>query len=213
MFGAAGAAAAPPVPRLTLAIFALRDLLTIGAAFTVPAFLSQALVGARAMEPASADEAAQLLSPIGMQCVCTPIHLFALSAYNMPGARAAEHARSVGGLLPGALGARMARFGAAYGASGLLNTTLLHRGRDWALQRALESAPEPTPEQQQLERTRTQSLYRAPNGERGDPELEPRDPTVRRGTLRRHATSHFGYYPNLTRRLTAEAEGPTPTRG
>ena len=63
---AAGATAARPC-RGSRRRGPLRDLLTIGAAFTVPAFLSRALVGARVMEPASADEAAQLLSPIGMQ--------------------------------------------------------------------------------------------------------------------------------------------------
>ena len=113
-------------------IFCFRDLLTISAAFTIPPLLTQALVSSGTMEEKRADSAAQLLSPIGMQIVLTPLHLLALNLYNQPGATPGERAKAVGSVLPGSTVARMGRFGCAYGIGGLLNTSLTKRARDWA---------------------------------------------------------------------------------
>ena len=131
MFGAGGAKP-PPVPMVSYGIFCFRDLLTISAAFTIPPLLTQALVSSGTMEEKRAASAAQLLSPIGMQIVLTPIHLLALNLYNQPGATPGERAKAVGSVLPGSTVARMGRFGCAYGIGGLLNTSLTKRARDWA---------------------------------------------------------------------------------
>ena len=94
--------------------------------------LTQALVSSGTMEEKRAASAAQLLSPIGMQIVLTPLHLLALNLYNQPGATPGERAKAVGSVLPGSTVARMGRFGCAYGIGGLLNTSLTKRARDWA---------------------------------------------------------------------------------
>mmetsp|Transcript_56191 Transcript_56191/g.149306 ORF Transcript_56191/g.149306 Transcript_56191/m.149306 type:complete len:266 (-) Transcript_56191:497-1294(-) len=133
MFGAGGAKP-PPVPMSTFGLFAGRDLLTIGAGFILPGMVGNALAKSGAMEEARANEVAQLISPMGMQFICTPIHLMALNMYNVPVAPLGERTRTVTGLLPPALAARIGRFGAAYGVGGLMNAALTKRGRDWALQ-------------------------------------------------------------------------------
>ena len=94
MFGAGGAKP-PPVPMVSYGIFCFRDLLTISAAFTIPPLLTQALVSSGTMEEKRAASAAQLLSPIGMQIVLTPLHLLALNLYNQPGATPGERAKAV----------------------------------------------------------------------------------------------------------------------
>ena len=48
------------------------------------------------MDEAGAASSAQLLSPIGMQLVLTPIHLLALNIYNEPKAALAERAQQAG---------------------------------------------------------------------------------------------------------------------
>ena len=87
------------------------------------------------MDEAGAASSAQLLSPIGMQIVLTPLHLLALNLYNQPGATPGERAKAVGSVLPGSTVARMGRFGCAYGVGGVMNTTLTTRGRAWARER------------------------------------------------------------------------------
>ncbi|EOD32173.1 hypothetical protein EMIHUDRAFT_449549 [Emiliania huxleyi CCMP1516] len=115
MFGAGGAKP-PPVPPVTYMLFAGRDVLTIAAGFT-----------------ASAANASQLLSPVGMQCLLTPVHLLALNMYNVPIATPAQRASQVGPLLPSSTLARMGRFGCAYGIGGIMNTRLTNAAREWAV--------------------------------------------------------------------------------
>lgn len=141
MFGAnAGSGAKPPpVPTTSLAMFAGRDVLTIGAAFTLPPLVAEALVASGRVDAKRAPEVAQLATPIAMQAILTPIHLLALDLYNAPGATAGERAASVGVMAPGATLARMGRFGAAYGVGGVLNAKLTSAGREWAAARCSEA--------------------------------------------------------------------------
>eukprot|EP00962_Isochrysis_galbana_P007089 scaffold1906_cov106-Isochrysis_galbana.AAC.20 len=127
-FGA-GDSATRLMPRATFGLFAVRDTLTIAAAFTVPSMVAAAIVRSGRMEEARAAEAAQLISPMGMQLICTPIHLMALEAFNKPDASLADRARSAAGIFPQSTLARMGRFCAAYGIGGLLNSALLRHGR------------------------------------------------------------------------------------
>ena len=82
---------------------------------------------------ASAANASQLLSPVGMQCLLTPVHLLALNMYNVPIATPAQRASQVGPLLPSSTLARMGRFGCAYGIGGIMNTRLTIAAREWAV--------------------------------------------------------------------------------
>ena len=84
------------------------------------------------MEPYVADKVAQLVSPMGMQLICTPLHLLALNMYNEPGVSAAQRASSVWATTPSSTFIRMFRFLAAYGIGGIGNKWLIARGREWA---------------------------------------------------------------------------------
>jgi len=128
MFGAPSGAAAA-VPLAAYGLFAVRDCLTIGGAFVVPPLIADAAVKVGGYPRDSASTAAQLTTPMGMQLVCTPLHLMALDVVNAPGSGLGSRAREVAGKLPPALLARMLRMLPAYGIGGLLNTRLTRDGR------------------------------------------------------------------------------------
>lgn len=133
MFGAGGAKP-PPVPPISYALFAGRDVLTIAAGFILPPILAQALVTSGTVgDEQAAAKSAQLLSPVGMQCLLTPVHLLALNMYNVPDATLGQRASQLGPLLPSSTLARMGRFGCAYGIGGIMNTELTNRARQWAV--------------------------------------------------------------------------------
>lgn len=77
------------------------------------------------MTKPSADKAAQLISPMGMQLVCTPLHLLALNMYNEQGVSAATRVASVWKTLPATTFIRMFRFLGAYGIGGIGNKYLI----------------------------------------------------------------------------------------
>ena len=128
MFGAAGASG--PLPMATVGFFALRDLITMGSAFILPKQLAALFVTTGAVEEKYAGETAQLVSPVAMQVVCSPLHLMALNFYNVRVATAGERLSGVWRTLPQTTIVRMARMAPAYGIGGVMNTSLVHRGRD-----------------------------------------------------------------------------------
>ncbi len=100
MFGGAGAAAATSsssaavgvVPKLSYALFAVRDSLTIFASFNLPTIIAPKLVD---LPPAvksrfsrlvgteaARTNTAQFVTPAAIQLVSTPIHLLGLDLYN-----------------------------------------------------------------------------------------------------------------------------------
>eukprot|EP00316_Scyphosphaera_apsteinii_P024319 CAMPEP_0119314566 /NCGR_PEP_ID=MMETSP1333-20130426/33176_1 /TAXON_ID=418940 /ORGANISM="Scyphosphaera apsteinii, Strain RCC1455" /LENGTH=319 /DNA_ID=CAMNT_0007319703 /DNA_START=82 /DNA_END=1041 /DNA_ORIENTATION=- len=127
MFGANSSSLAP-TPLLTYGLFTCRDVLTISAGFSVPPLVASALSSSTEMDEKKAGAAAQIITPMGMQCFCTPLHLLALNIYNMPNAAVRERVADVGQLMPQATLVRMFRFCAAYGVGGLMNKSLLKHG-------------------------------------------------------------------------------------
>ncbi|MCJ1479444.1 hypothetical protein MMC13_008130 [Lambiella insularis] len=132
MFGASasptnvGAAIKKVVPKSTLALFALRDSLTVFASFNVPPLLAPVL---------GSQNAAQFLAPAGVQIFSTPVHLLGLDLYNRPGGAGGKIAwgdrwgriqRDWGG----AALARMARVIPAFGVGGVVNSGV----RGWLLE-------------------------------------------------------------------------------
>lgn len=135
MFGGAKDAAATTqkvVPKSTYGIFLLRDTLTIAGGFTVPPLVSTMLRSQFNMNKNSADKVAQLVSPMGMQLVCTPLHLLALNMYNEQGVTPQQRMASVWKTCPQATLIRMFRFLGAYGIGGITNKTLLLKGRQYS---------------------------------------------------------------------------------
>jgi len=119
------------VPMATYGIFLTRDVFTIAAGFTVPPLVASALISSANMEAKRADKTAQLISPMGMQLICTPLHLLALNMYNEPEGTLRQRAAGVWRTCPESTMVRMVRFLFAYGFGGILNKELTGRGRAW----------------------------------------------------------------------------------
>ena len=135
LYGSA-VAAVVLVPPTSYALFAARDCLTIGGAFVVPDALAAGLTRATGASRETATTVSQLVSPPLMQVLCTPMHLLSLSLINEPGATAAVRFARLRASTPATLLARSLRMLPAYGVGGILNSTLVARGRTLARRRA-----------------------------------------------------------------------------
>ena len=136
LYGSAVAAVVLVSPA-SYALFAARDCLTIGGAFVVPDALAAGLTRATGASRETAATVSQLVSPPLMQVLCTPMHLLSLSLINEPSATAAARIAKLKLATPAALLARSLRMLPAYGVGGILNSTLVARGRAMARAHAL----------------------------------------------------------------------------
>lgn len=118
-----------PFPAYTL--FASRDVLSIGAAFTVPVLVAP-FIEYFVVDKSSALAVAQLSTPVLMQVICTPLHLTALNLVNMPPNTVSVSSRilAVSSVFPSALLARATRMLPAYGVGGLLNSKLMKEAKN-----------------------------------------------------------------------------------
>lgn len=123
-----GTGPARQVPALTFALFCLRDSLTVLASFTLPSRVAT-LLQARGFKRETCDTASQLVCPMGVQILSTPVHLLGLSLYNSPGASASSRATEITAKYAQALTARMLRILPAFGIGGILNTNLRKKYR------------------------------------------------------------------------------------
>ena len=128
LYGSA-VAAVVLVPPASYTLFAARDCLTIGGAFVLPDALATAVTRATGAGRETAANVSQLVSPPLMQVLCTPMHLLSLSLINDPGATAAVRLARLRVATPATLLARSLRMLPAYGVGGILNATLVARGR------------------------------------------------------------------------------------
>jgi hypothetical protein len=90
LFGPPGAVPRA-VPFSSLALFAVRDCLTIFASFNVPPLLGPVLarhLGDEVQRFATAQTMAQFAAPAAVQFLSTPLHLLGLDVYNRPAATA-----------------------------------------------------------------------------------------------------------------------------
>lgn len=128
MYGAA-AAAGGSFPLTTISLFGLRDLTTIASAFTLPKVMAAGFVSTGILPDFKRAEAtAQLVSPVGMQLVCAPLHLLALTYYNIPGASTVERAKAVARTTPATTLAFAIRIAPAFGIGCTVNSALTSYG-------------------------------------------------------------------------------------
>jgi hypothetical protein len=95
MFGAASASPAAAIPKLSYALFAARDSMTIFASFNAPSMIAPKLnelspeIKQRFSRILSTESGrlntAQFVAPAAMQIFSTPIHLLGLDIYNRQG--------------------------------------------------------------------------------------------------------------------------------
>lgn len=79
------------VPFTSLALFAVRDCMTIFASFNVPPLLGPVLtrrLGDEVQKFATGQTLAQFAAPAAVQLLSTPVHLLGLDMYNRPAAAA-----------------------------------------------------------------------------------------------------------------------------
>ncbi|KAL2396980.1 putative membrane protein [Exophiala dermatitidis] len=138
MFGAGAGVTATPVvpspttgavPRLSYALFALRDSLTIFASFNLPPMIAPQLarlpVSSFLGTETARTNAAQFLAPAAVQLVSTPIHLLGLDLYNRKGSLGfrQRYTRIVRDWAVSAF-ARMGRIIPAFGVGGVVNSNM-----------------------------------------------------------------------------------------
>lgn len=110
-----GAKSPGPVPAASLALFFARDILTMGAAFVLPA-----PIAAMSGRP----EVAQFLCPVLAQFFVVGPHLLALDIYNRPGRAIADRVAFLKSRASGTLAFRCLRSLPALGAGVILNNKL-----------------------------------------------------------------------------------------
>jgi hypothetical protein len=133
MFGKPSSSPAAAIPRLSYALFAARDSMTIFASFNLPSIIAPRLAD---LPPATKQRfarilsteqgrtnTAQFLAPAAMQIFSTPIHLLGLDFFNRQGRlgvgeRFARITRDWG---VSAI-ARMGRIVPAFGVGGVVNS-------------------------------------------------------------------------------------------
>jgi hypothetical protein len=120
------AAGAKPraVPPRSLAIFALRDAMTVGAAFTAPPLITAHLKEHVFPDtsPRVLGAAAQVFAPLGAQLFNTPLYLLGLDWYNRPAVTMAERASFIAREYTKTVAARWGRIFPAFGIGGITNT-------------------------------------------------------------------------------------------
>lgn len=127
-----GASTKPqPVPLPSYALFTARDVLTIYGCFVLPSLLAQRLDDVPSSfkqrllldTPESRARVSQLILPMMIQFISTPIHLYALDLYNRQqgGLKVWDRLARVNRDLPAAVPTRMMRILPAFGVGGVLN--------------------------------------------------------------------------------------------
>ncbi|KIY00618.1 uncharacterized protein Z520_03281 [Fonsecaea multimorphosa CBS 102226] len=138
MFGATAPSSSPAaavVPKLSYALFAVRDCLTIFASFNLPSIIAPQLanlppeVRSRFSRILSTESGrmntAQFMAPAAIQLISTPIHLLGLDLYNRQGRLGfgERYSRVVRDWGVSAL-ARMGRIIPAFGVGGVVNSNM-----------------------------------------------------------------------------------------
>ena len=116
MFKAEGSPPVMEVPKVSYALWAMRDSMTVFASFTLPPILHKRF---------GMDEtAAQLTAPCGMQLFSTPLHLYGLDRFNRKEATQGERMAFIGREYFKTAAARIGRIFPAFGVGGVINKRL-----------------------------------------------------------------------------------------
>lgn len=137
-----------PMPTSSMALFGVRDSMTILASFSLPGIISQRMQDNMGSTKQFADTAAQLITPVSMQILSTPLHLFGLDLYNRSGVSSSDRVSFVKQEYVKTTLARMARIFPAFGIGGVVNKSVRKSGKEY-LQRHYAAEPRgeilPTP--------------------------------------------------------------------
>lgn len=130
IFGAVGHAP-HAVPVASLALFGLRDCITVGASFTLVPHVAAAFHEQFGVSKSTADVTAQLLTPCAAQIFNTPLYILGLSLYNQPEHTLAQRAQFLRSSYVRTVLARWARIFPAFGIGGVVNKKLRTELHKW----------------------------------------------------------------------------------
>lgn len=127
-----GTGAPKPMPITSMSLFATRDSMTILASFSLPGIISERMQANMGFGKSSADNLAQLITPVSMQILSTPLHLLGLDLYNRDKVNSSndriefikkEYVKTVA--------ARAGRILPAFGVGGVINKYIRKEGREY----------------------------------------------------------------------------------
>ncbi|KNC76505.1 hypothetical protein SARC_10996 [Sphaeroforma arctica JP610] len=116
-----GTIAPTSLPIGSYGLFAVRDMATIGASFSLPVKVADHMHDEYGYDRKRALFAAQLLCPMAVQLVSTPMHLLGLDLYNNKTATTSQRASFVGREYLKSTAARISRIAPAFGIGGISN--------------------------------------------------------------------------------------------
>ncbi len=119
-----------PMPTMSLGLFGTRDSMTILASFSLPGLISQRLQDDFKISKLTADTSAQLVTPVSMQILSTPLHLLGLDLYNRSGVSGADRIAFIKQEYVKTVLARMARIFPAFGIGGVVNKYVRNSGNE-----------------------------------------------------------------------------------
>lgn len=117
-----------PMHAKSMGLFATRDSMTILASFSLPGLISVHMQKDMNMGKVQADTLAQLVTPVSMQILSTPLHLLGLDIYNRANASADERKVFIQREYVKTMLARMARIFPAFGIGGVVNKYVRKEG-------------------------------------------------------------------------------------
>ena len=124
-----------PMRISSIGLFATRDSMTILASFSLPDLISVKMQKNTDMKKADTDLIAQLITPVSMQIISTPLHLLGLDIYNRESATNADRKAFIGREYLKTVAARMARIFPAFGVGGVVNKKVRKIGKEALMER------------------------------------------------------------------------------
>lgn len=117
-----------PFPPIALGYLFTRDIIAMAAAFTLPSLVAKEVSVISGFDFRTSERIAQIILPMLIQVIGTPIHLLGLGYYNEKGRSFMQHISYIKSIYWSTLALRMMRFLPAYGIGGICNIEL----RRWA---------------------------------------------------------------------------------
>lgn len=120
----------------SIAVWFVRDVLTIGSSFLLPQRIARKLEQ-RGYKYETAIKVSQMVTPMAFQIFLTPIHLLGYNLYYKDNLSMSQRVKDIAKIYPGTVLIRMIRMGAAYGVGGIGNRKLRnsfigkYEGKNW----------------------------------------------------------------------------------
>ena len=124
-----------PLPIQSYGLFAARDSMTILASFSLPGIISKTMQDSNGVPKTIADTSAQLITPVSMQILSTPLHLHGLDLYNRQIASNSDRILFIKQEYFKTVLARMARIFPAFGIGGVVNKSIRSSGKQFLIDR------------------------------------------------------------------------------